>query len=188
MNDTELITEHKVCEQNVAAPTILIVRFTPETDREEAKFQVEDNPLQPLELNQRREVNIQWFGEAARIDLGERQFRFPVPVLVDDMHWWDQPQSFRVIFLGPVKRWVKPEAVSDFAASLTNGNLDSVICWVASTHYGIKHSDGPGPASFTFRMSIMLGDGVVGVIMPRFFSDLTILERMNEEFRRQSVR
>ena len=184
MSEMALKPEHKVCEQNVSAPAIIVVRITPETDTEAAHFEVETDPSQPLRPDQRREVNIQWFGEAAGHDLADWQFRFPIAVSVDDLHWFGRPENFRVVFLGPVRRWVNPAAVSDMAASFTEGNLDGMIAWVTSSHYGTRQSEGMGPASFAFPMSIMLADGIFGIIKPRFFCDLTVMDRTKEEFKR----
>lgn len=178
-----LVLEQKVCEMNVAVPTMRVVRFTPESDEWEAKHEIVDPESSSFEFesSQRLQVAVQWFGEAEGTDLGERQFLFTLSVRFDHPCWMGHPEKFRVIFLGPVGRWTNPRAVPDLVRDVTAGNPDGLVLWVASSHYTTLHSNGEGPACFALHFNILLADGVVGVIRPRFYLDMSVLERLNSE-------
>lgn len=165
--DIPVRPQHKVCERNVEVPAILVVP-SPEEDGEP-------------------EVVVQWFGEAEDMDLGEMQFLFPVPVSADALAWMNHPELFKVILLGQIKDWPTKEAVQAVADSFAKGNVDAWILWVTSSHYGTKHRSGVGPACFAVRMNILLADGVCGVITPRKYCDVTVLDRENERFSQLSA-
>lgn len=188
MPETTLKPEHMICERNVRVPTVSVVRFTPATEVETVRLEARTDQTQPLQPGQNYEVDIQWFGDAEEVDLGGSQFLFPTGISTESVHWFGHPEKFGVVFLGPATRWPRPDAAQAVADSVTNGDPNGILAWVASAHYGTEHSDGPGPACFAFPMKIMLADPVVGIIKPRFFSDITVLDRINEEFRRQLAR
>jgi len=158
--DNRVMPDHKVCKRNVAVPTILV------------------EPFKPGGENQ---VFVQWFGEANGIDLGERQFRFDVPISVDSVHWMGHPEIFKIIMLGQVKDWPKKEAVQEIAQGVTKGDLDAYILWVVSTHFQIENDSGPGPSTFVVWMNIMLGDPNCGIIRPRGYCDTLVLDRENKK-------
>lgn len=165
--DVQIRPQHKVCQKNVEVPTILVEPFNPDGDPE---------------------VFVQWFGEAQGIDLGGIQFRFPVPVSTNALRWMGHPELFKVILFGQVKDWPKKEAIRAIVDLVAKGSLNAWILWVTSYHYGTQHSDGPGPACFVVPMTVMLADGVCGVVTPRKYCDTSILDHKNEKFRQQSAR
>lgn len=181
-------SQHQVCERNVAVPTMFVVRIRPETDESDGHITVETGSMPPLGKDEHRVVAIQWFGEAENVDLEGRQFYFTLTKGPGDICWRGRPENFQVIFLGPVSLWPNQDAVADMAAQMTDDNREGLVVWVASPHYQAWHSSGWGPASFALPFRILLADPVVGVIQPRFFSDMTVMDRVNKEFEHQHGR
>ena len=156
--------QHKVCETNVDVPTIIV---------------------EPLEEGREPQVLVQWFGEFSAADFLQKefgnavverfqrmQFRFPVPIPVDDMHWMLHPERFKVILLAQVKDWPNKKAIPEL------GKPDSWILWLASSHYGTDD----GPACFAVPFNVMLGDQLCGIISPRKYCDVNVLEREKQAY------
>ncbi len=166
MDPKLLRPQHKVWEPNVEVPTIFVDAFREGHDPE---------------------VSFQWFGESDSLgflekDFGEEvswrfgrmQFRFPIPMRIDDIHWMNHPEHFRVVFLGQGKDWPK-------TGKAPGDDLESWWLWVVSTHYTTMQPSGEGPGSFATPLNAMLGDGVYGIIRPKQYFDIEVL---NKEVRR----
>ena len=150
--DSRIKPQHKTCDHNVEVPTILV---------------------EPLKAGGKPEVFVQWFGEALGVDLGDIQFRFPVPMLPDALQWMGHPELFYVVLLGQVKDWPRQDVIQSVADSDTKGHADARIIWLASSHC----RTGSQPVSFVMPMTIMLADGICGIITPRKYCDLSVLEK-----------
>lgn len=153
--NTRIKPQHKVCDHNVEVPTILV---------------------EPLKAGGKPEVFVQWFGEARGIDLGEMQFRFPVPIPPDNLYWMGHPEFFYVVLLGQVKDWPRQDVIRSVADSVARGNTDARIIWLASSHC----RTGSEPTSFVTPMNIMLADGICGIITPRKYYDPSVLGMVPE--------
>jgi hypothetical protein len=158
MADESLVRpQQKICEKNVEVPTILV---------------------EPFQEGGKPEVFVQWFGESSTgMNLGEMQFRFPLPAPADSHCWLGHPELCKVIMVGQVRNWPKPEAAQGIADMATKGNLDALAIFIAATHYSRLCSDGrAGPACFVFEMTIHLADGIYCAITPRPYCDMSVLE------------
>ena len=152
----EVIPQHKVCSSITLVPKIVIESLNGES----------------LGL----EVWLQWFGESDIVDLEGMQFRFPIPLSVNNVLWMNHPDLFEVVFVGPVKEWPKKEAMAAVANTVTNGDLGAYVFWFVSSHYTQKYPSGVGPASIMVPMNTLLADSF-GIIMPKSYTDLGVLER-----------
>lgn len=126
------------------------------------------------------EVIFQWFGRdfLENRDLGNEQFFFPTMSPPSDTHWMNHPEKFRVIFVGPISEWPEPAARAQFDMP-----QETYVLWVASAHYGTRHSTGIGPACFMIPLKVTLADQEAGIIIkPKKFADLGVLEAVNREF------
>jgi len=164
--------EHKVCKVNVAVPTISVQTLFDENGPE---------------------VLVQWYGESNTAELEEMQFLFLVPVSPDKPNWVGHPEKFNVVFLGKVKDWPQKEAAQGVADGVTEGDLESFIIWVTSvdpSHCSV-YSPSVGaesPVTFVLHMCVVLGDRSCGVITPRSYSDITVLERANATYEADNER
>lgn len=150
--------QHKVWEPIVEVPTIFV----------------------EVPKNRPTEVSLQWFGKADLEPLtrkfgdgvakafGQMQFRFHIPV---DILWMGRPEFFQVIFVDKAKNWPNKSAVPAF------GDPEKWLLWVASTHY----SSGAGSACFAVDLNVMLGDVLYGIIEPRPYCDIKVLERAKQK-------
>ncbi|MBX4198749.1 hypothetical protein KW800_00500 [Candidatus Parcubacteria bacterium] len=141
----------EVCKDNVDKPTILV--------RDERG---------------RPEVTIQWFGEAKKYDLGDRQFLFPLPTTPDNVQWFGHPEQFQVAYLDQVKNWPAPQAVSMIAPNYTGG-VEAWVFMVSSSLYSRRMEGGLRAACFMGEVAL-LGDPNVGLISPRRFYDPKVNE------------
>lgn len=164
---SQIRPQHKVCERNVEVPTILV---------------------EPFIAGGKPEVLVQWFGEAEGNDLAGMQFRFPVLLDPDDCHWMSHPELFSVIFFGQAKDWPTEKTSQDVIDLVVKGDSNAWIFWIASSHYGIQQGNGSVPACFVLPMPVMLGDGVVGVIRPKKFCDVAVLDRVKKEFHQKHAK
>jgi len=161
MTDESLVRpQQKVCEKNVKVPTILV---------------------EPFQEGGKPEVFVQWFGESSTgRKLGEMQFRFPLPAPVDSHCWMGHPELCKVVMVGQVKNWPKPEAAQSIADMAAKGNLDALIIFIVATHYSTLSGGRTGTACFVFEMTIQLADGIYCVITPRPYCDMSVLEEEND--------
>jgi len=164
--DETVRPQQKVCETKVDVPTILV---------------------EPFREGDKPEVFVQWFGESsAGVNLGEMQFRFPLGTSTDSHYWMGRPELCKIIMLGKVKDWPKPEVAQEIADTVTQGNLDALIVFIVATHYTMRRGDGsPGAPCFVFELKILLADGVCGVITPQPYCDMLVLDRENEHIASQ---
>ncbi|TAK04240.1 hypothetical protein EPO34_03795 [Patescibacteria group bacterium] len=163
--EEKLPPEQRVCTQQVLVPTIRVQSFA---------------------ARRPEEVFVQWFGCTRDEDLGKWQFRFPVGVPVDDVHWMGRPENFEVIFLGPAKAWPEASAVPKVIKTLGKGDPEQCVLWLTSAHYGTRTESGVGPACMAFALRVSLADGIYGVIQPKPYADLEVLTRVNADFKRSS--
>ncbi len=161
-------SEFQVADEQVEVPTIRVMTF-----HEGGK----------------PEVVFQWFGVDVleRRDLLGEQYFFPLPRKMADpeaLEWMSHPEKFKVIFVGSVSEWPKPEARAAFGMS-----PNTLLFWVASAHYGTQQGDGVGPACFAIKLSLILADQESQLMLhPRTYSDTAVLDRLNEEFTAQQRR
>jgi len=122
-------------------------------------------------------MSIQWFGQAEVPLPEESQFLFPV--LTDDkaIEWVGKPNRFRVVFLGQIKDWPKPETIQSMVEAM-KGDLETWIVWLVSSIVGMEHSDGIGPASYAVKIAL-LGDGNCGIITPKPYTNMEVLAEEN---------
>jgi hypothetical protein len=158
--------QHKVWKPNVEVPTIF---------------------FEPLDDGRPPEVSVQWFGVAdlefltrefgneVEEAFSRMQFRFPLSVDANDPHWMGHPELFKVVFIGPIKDWPKRGALAEV------GGPEELVFYTVSTHFTVQYASGLGPGSFLFKLDVMLGDGLYGVIRPKFYSDFNVLARANRE-------
>ncbi len=161
MNIGDICPQHKTYEPHVGVPTIVV------------------EPPEQEEYQPR--LAVQWFGEAD-VDISKFQFRFPVSLSFNNPGWMGHPEKFKVVLLGQVKDWPKPEA-RDAVAKTVQGTLDTWILWVTSSHYTQQYESGEGPACFMIPFKVLLADPDCGVITPRKYCDLTVLQREKEKVR-----
>lgn len=160
---------HKVCESNVAVPTIVRVNMGPEG---------EEKPT----------LCVQWFGDPERPLLPNvkipdgSQFLFSLMVDPDDLNFFGDPAKLRVVFLGKIKDWLKPEAVQAMIDGPGKGNPDAPMIWLLNPQRIVSHSgERKGPASPLVPIAL-LGDPNCGVIAPRLFSDIGVRDAVMAEF------
>jgi len=159
----ELKPEHAICATNVEAPAISVI----ELDMQGKKIPT---------------VSVQWYGQVKRQDEmplpPDCQFQFSIMAAANDIHWALHPERFRVAFLGPVKDWPNDDPVvrQKIADRLTEGSLEGWVIYVCSHHYHLR-GDGDGSNPGTFAVTIaLLGDPTFGIISPRPFTDLSVLD------------
>lgn len=160
-----LIPMHEVCRTIVEVPTVLV-----EPDRDPSNGRRNPDP----------KIFVQWYGEAEGVDLQNQQFKFPLISDIYEPRWMSQPELFKTIMIGQVKEWPKKEAVKAIADMAFEGNQEGWIIWLVSTHYRVRNPSGEGPPCFFLPWRVMLADPVVGVITPRKYLDLSVLDRANE--------
>ncbi|MBU2566561.1 hypothetical protein KKG46_03305 [Patescibacteria group bacterium] len=123
---------------------------------------------------------LRWFGANATFDLGERQFLFPLALDEDSPIWIVQPNDFNVVYVGLAKNWPIEEAAPSVIEQVCLGDENSFVIWMVSSKLVAQQPSGSGPVSLAFKMHIMLGDGVVGIIKPREFCDMNVLRQAEE--------
>jgi hypothetical protein len=136
----------------------------------------------------RRTICIQWFGKADHCELPpEAQFLFEPQCPHDECHWYGAPEKFRVVFLGPVREWPKPEVAERVAELVTAGNLDTYVVWIVSADFPLRHETAIwAPASFMVPL-VLLGDPNCGVIMPVTYAGLDVLKAENKRARSENM-
>ena len=160
------LPEHKICKENVATPTVRVVKLG------------EGDEKKPL-------VCIQWFGVAQDKLMPEAcipdgsQFLFSMNRGIGPKNgvFGDKPESFRVVFLGRAKGWLKPEAVQAMVDGPGKGNPEAWFVWLLSPEVVTER----GPASPLFSPDL-LGDPNCGIIIPKPFGDLKIRDEVMREF------
>ncbi len=149
--------EQTVCEKNVDVPTLLV---------------------EPLSASSRpiRETFVQWFGRANGADLGERQFRFPVPLHHADRHWEGNPLFWKVTFLGTFQKFPwnprSREIYREIAPFRDNPDAEILVAHLREP----RHPEDPELDSFGLMipMTTHLTDSAYGIIAPREYRDRTI--------------
>ncbi len=158
--------QHEMCIIKTDSPMVVVKQMIDARDPGHPK---QENPT----------MNIQWFGRA-KVRLPEdSQFLFPVLTNPDSIEWIHKPQLFRVVFLGQIKDWPKPEAVQSMIEAF-RGNNETWIAWLVSSIVGMQHSDGIGPASFAVKVAL-LGDGNCGIITPQPYTNMEVLAEENQK-------
>ncbi len=151
--------QHEICKNKVDFPTVVIKPFSKDA-----------NDLGMF---------IQWFGETKEGSLPKKsQFLFDVLTDPNDIGWYEKPETFRVVFLGQIKDWPKPEKVQSMAKAM--GSIDKWIVWLVSSYVGVRHSDGIGPASNAIGIAL-LADGNYGVITPQPYTNMKVLEEESQK-------
>ncbi len=147
---------HKMAEENVAVPTIV----SREIDFQGRKIS---------------SVWIQWFGASDskpnHIPEGA-QFFFDTEHDENHCMWMKDIGSFQVVFIGQIKDWPKTEAI-DRLIEITKGSFSTTIVWMMSP---VITPTGR-PASPMIKISV-LGDPICDIIEPKFYCDLTIIEKV----------
>lgn len=143
--------QHRICMQewNVAVPTMVL-----------------DPP-----------IHIRWFGQAEVLLPKDSQFLFPVLADEEAIEWFGKPDRFRVVFLGQIKDWPRPEAIQLMVEAM-KGDPETWIGWLVSSFIGMEHSDGIGPASYAVKIAL-LADGNCGIITPRPYTNMEVLAEEN---------
>lgn len=151
--NSQLRPQHKVWEPNVEVPTVFV-------DANQVFFQWFGKvDLKPL---------MQQFGDGVAKVFGQMQFRFPISAPPGDMHWMGHPELFQVIFVDQAKNWPNKNAIAAF------GNPEKWLLWVTSTHYMLGTG---GPLCFAIDLNVMLADNLYGIIEPRPYCDIEVLEK-----------
>jgi hypothetical protein len=130
--------------------------------------------------DKRKAVYIQWNGRSDECELpGDAQFLFESNSLPNSECWCGDPAKFNVVHLGPIRDWPDPEMVQSFADRIANGNPDTDILLVTSSEFTKRDANGHlAPATFISTV-ILLGDPNCGIIRPRSYTDLTVLDQTN---------
>ncbi len=145
-----------VCKRVVEIPTIIVDQIV-----------IGEN-------HPRNAVFIQWFGEAVRLT-ENFQFLFELCIEPNNIHWMGHPEEFKVVFLGQIKNWPKPEVSQKIADEIAEGNLEQTVAWLCSHHYQQRYESGIGPGSFTVPV-VLLGDPNIGLISPKTYQNLEALK------------
>lgn len=152
--------QHQVAENQVSVPTIV-----------ETELNAGDAKL--------RSIFVQWFGETdGPLKLNGEQFFFDTMLRPDDPLWRGKHQTFRVVFLGPIKNWPKPSAIPALKR-MAKGNEDANIVWLLSPL--ANPADPSMPLSPSMQV-VLLGDPNYGVIRPRPFCDMSVRDQVMAEF------
>lgn len=158
MSSNELVgPRQKVCEKNVDVPTLLVEPLA-----------ASDCPI--------RETFVQWFGRANGADLGEGQFRFPVPLHHADRYWEGHPMLWKVTFLGTFRNFPWNPQSREMYREVTpfrdNPDTEILVAHLRET----RHPADPELDTFGLMipMTIHLADSVCGIITPREYCDKTV--------------
>jgi hypothetical protein len=142
--------QHKMADVNVGVPTVI--------DRE---LEFEGQII--------KSVFIQWFAEPTSPHIPKgAQFFFSTLVPLNDPMWMNNPDSFQVVYIGPIKYWPEPTAVKELL-KLIKGTPDTTIVWLMSPR-GPVHLEPSSP----FLAMTVLGDPVCGIIKPRLYYDVAV--------------
>jgi hypothetical protein len=126
-----------------------------------------------------RSAFIQWFGQCdGPNELPNEQFFFDTCVKPDDPMWQGKMETFRVIFLGPIKRWPSPEHIRALM-QMAKGDEDTNIVWMLSP---LPMVVDPGKPTSPSMPIVLLGDPNYGAIKPRFYCDMSVRDRVMAEF------
>lgn len=139
---------HEVCKTNVEKPTLV-----------------------HLNKNDYR-VWLQWHGQSELFDLFDKQFLFPVSN--DTANFFEQPESFEVIMVGPIKNWPNKNVVGNLVAQC--GGEDVIIIYFISSKFSIDGGNsysGQIPAAGILPITT-LADMNCGFITPKEFFDDTV--------------
>jgi hypothetical protein len=85
----------------------------------------------------------------------------------------DQPEAFKVVFLGQAEFWPEDRNRQQIMDSF--GKEDASIIYLISSHFEQNCENGMVPLSFVAKI-VLLGDGNVGVIRPRYYCDLSVVD------------
>lgn len=123
-----------------------------------------------------RSAFVQWFGQCdGPNELPNEQFFFDMCVEPDDPIWMDKLSSFRVVFIGQIMHWPKPEFVGRLI-QMMRGSAETDIVWLLS-----PVCVEPGRPSSPSMKIVALGDPNFGVIRPKLYSDLSIRDQVMAE-------
>jgi hypothetical protein len=143
--------QHKMADVNVGVPTVI--------DRE---LEFEGGLL----INS---VFIQWFGEPTNPLIPRTaQFFFRTLVPASCPAWMNDPGSFQVVYLGPIKYWPEPAGIEGLI-QLMKGSLDTNVAWLMSPLERV-HLE---PSSFLTPITIF-GDPICGIIKPRLYFNIAV--------------
>ncbi len=150
------------CKQNVDVPTILV---------------------EPFEPGEEPQVWIQWSGIAAQADLGNQQFRFPVPLNPTATDWLNHPEKFRVILFGPIRNFPNEAYAEVYARQYLKNDMDARVLYLISSHAGVDDGNGGTiPIALLLQMNIELADDAVGIISPKNYYDALVQKEVIDEF------
>jgi hypothetical protein len=156
-HDKPVKPQQKVCEKNVEVPTLLVEPLT-----------ASDWPM--------RETFVQWFGRADGADLGERQFRFPVPLHHANSYWHGHPLLWKVTFLGTFRSFPwnpkSREMYREVAPFRDNPGTGILVAHLREP----KHPEDPELDTFGLMipMTIHLTNSERGIITPQEYRDRTV--------------
>jgi hypothetical protein len=131
----------------------------------------------PPPMGNELELWVQWFGEGREVGPDE-QFLFPVPLELTSMMLMGHPELCNVVMLGKAKDWPRKDVVPQIAR-MAKGE-ENWILWIVATHYTQQYPSGPGPGCAIVPMNIILVDEMRGIISPRHFLDMEVLNRENQ--------
>ena len=127
----------------------------------------------------RNKVCIQWFGEANCVLPNDAQFLFESTASPEAPHWCDEPEAFKVIFIGPVRKWPRQDIVQQVADIVANGDLDRSIVWMVSSKFPQHHPTATYAPASLMTPVVLLGDPDCGIIRPRHYCDMEVLASEN---------
>ncbi len=153
---TKLIGGHPVAETQVDKPT-LVVR--PEFYQYAKRDSAPDEDL----------AYVQWYSDLPNEEHASIQFRWPICLGADSLHFMGHPELFRTCFLGKAKDWLNPSAAQAMITGPAHGNPDALLIYLVTSFYGVD--DGKGGVtipSFVVQV-IALASGELGIIGPRLY-------------------
>ena len=165
------LPEHRICAKNVDFPTIRVAELGDEGEEKEPW------------------VCIQWFGVAKNPLLEEAcipdgsQFLFSMNCGIGplDEAFGNNPESFRVVFLGQAKNWLNPDSIQSMIDGPGEGNPEAWFAWLLSSKVTFKENGRLLPASPLLEPDL-LGDPNCGIIVPKPFGDLRIRDGIMADF------
>ena len=163
---------HKVCENNVAVPTIVLAPMGSERQKPALCVQWFGDPQSPLLPNVRLPK--------------DNQFLFSLLADPKDYHFSGNPAKISVIFLGKLKHWPQPNAIQTMINGPGKGNPEAIMVWVLNPQRVMTGGGRPPfPASPLVPVAL-LGDPNCGVIAPRLYADLAVRDAVMAKFEGRS--
>ncbi|MDB5258807.1 MAG: hypothetical protein JWO73_15 [Candidatus Taylorbacteria bacterium] len=139
--------------------------------------------------DKRTAVRIQWFGRSDPSDKDfpdEAQFFFEPTLSTESKRWYGKPDAFKIVFIGPVRDWPKKEVAQQVADTVTEGNLDADVVWMVSSRFPENHPrNGDLIPSSMMTPAVILGDPLFGIIRPKPYCDMQVLEAELTEVRKK---